>query len=187
MQWLSNSNEHKTIGILGWHESQGFAILFFNKHSACFCNHWEGPHTVLWELMKHGSKLVNSVDPIPHCICWIISAKITSHQTIIELDFSDRLHSLMIKVPVCLSIYLSIDLSICLSVCLAVNLFIKMVKKFVSKMLQKNPNELSGDHSIYLSIMYLSIIYLCIGSIYYIKLKSKWVGLIKFYGIGKDY
>ena len=187
MQWLSNSNEHKTIGILGWHESQGFAILFFNKHSACFCNHWEGPHTILWELMKHGSKLVNSVDPIPHCICWIISAKITSHQTIIELDFSDRLHSLMIKVPVCLSIYLSIDLSICMSVCLAVNLFIKMVKKFVSKMLQKNPNGLSGDHSIYLSIMYLSIIYLCIGSIYYIKLKSKWVGLIKFYGIGKDY
>ena len=177
----------KPLGYLVDMRARDLQFFFFNKHSACFCNHWEGPHTILWELMKHGSKLVNSVDPIPHCICWIISAKITSHQTIIELDFSDRLHSLMIKVPVCLSISISFNLSFCLSVCLAVNLFIKMVKKFVSKMLQKNPNELSGDHSIYLSIMYLSIIYLCIGSIYYIKLKSKWVGLIKFYGIGKDY
>ena len=52
----------------------------------------------------------------------------------------------MIKVPICLSVYLS--------VCLAVNPLIKLVKKFVCKMLQKNPNELFGDHSIYRVFIY---------------------------------
>lgn len=37
---------------------------FLSKHSTCFCNHEEGPHTILWELVKQGSKFVNSVDPI---------------------------------------------------------------------------------------------------------------------------